>query len=59
MFEPATKELERLRKLEAAAQAYCDCVDEIGDSGEPPDDHMARLDALESAMRVHLKPRSN
>lgn len=52
-------ELERLRKLEAAAQAYCDCIDEIGASGEPPRHHMERLDELESATRAHLRQRRN
>jgi hypothetical protein len=52
-LEPA--ELDRLRRLETAVQAYCDCIDEIGTSAEPPTEHIERLDVLEEAMRVHLR----
>jgi len=47
-------EMERLLRLEAAAKAYCAAIDEIGDSGEPPTEHVERLELLEYAMRATL-----
>lgn len=43
-----------LEALEAASGDYCKCIDAIGESGEPPEQHIERLDALDDHIRAAL-----
>lgn len=46
--------VEALRSITDAAGNYCQAIDDIGTSGEPPEDHVERLDALEECIRDAL-----